>query len=313
MKLSYSDAQTALRCMKKYFYRKVLNLEPRTTMDYLDLGTYVHRLLAGTTKFDLKVEINANPLFFEDTKAEHLALLDEAFDIVSRHNEFWGTEKWEVLHVEESFETTLPNGHTVSYTPDLIVKDKDGQVWVVDHKTTTDSVPRELPFADLQVLVYLRGVRERYPEAAGFIFNYLRKKVPTQPRLNKTGPRKVNNLAVIDTDYDTLYFFLANEAPDLLGDGEHAGRLGELAGNNRFFYRQTVRVDDQTLDRAYADLVAEIELLEYAEGQGMVYPRSFVRIGQEACGSCLYKDLCIGELLGYDTGRIIREQYKERK
>lgn len=316
MKHSYSDLQTASRCLAKYYYRVNLNLEPRRAAEYFDVGTYVHKLLLAyyTGSVDdtlqaLKDQIAADGELFSDQRDEQLRLLDEALKIVLRYAlKYIEDTGWTVLHAEESFEYALGSGEMLTYTPDLVVRDTDGNVWVVDHKTTSDGVPRELPVADLQVLLYLSGIKEKYPECQGLIFNYLRKKNPTMPRLNKTGEPRVNNLNNIDTTYGVLRAFLEAEAPDLLDDPGHAARLEELNEYDRFFFRQVVRVDDATLKRALDDARGLIAIV-----RTQTYPRSFVSFGPTACQTCPYKDLCMGELLGYDTARIIREQYKTRE
>lgn len=315
MKYSYSDLQTAARCLNKYYYRNQLNIEPRQAAVYLDEGSYAHRLLLGhyTAGYsvaynDIHTEILRNGEFFEDQRQQHFAMLETAGDIVSRYIKASYGTNWSVLHAEESFEYELGSGDIISYTPDLIIQDSDEDVWIVDHKTTSDSVPRELPYADLQVLMYLKGVKKMYPDCRGFIFNYLRKKIPTQPRLNKTGDRRVNDLNRIDTTYEILHDFLFSEAPDLLEEPEHAARLEELKNNDRFFFRQYVRVSDETLEEATNDAAGIIGVLKTG-----YRPRSFVSFGPTSCQSCSYKDVCMAELLGHDVERVIKESYKTRE
>ncbi|NIT79248.1 MAG: hypothetical protein GWN58_12880, partial [Anaerolineae bacterium] len=62
-------------------------------------------------------------------------------------------------HVEEEFYVTLDNGSVLSFTPDLVVQDRNGFVWIVDHKTTTALPTGEQPFADLQATLYYAGVK----------------------------------------------------------------------------------------------------------------------------------------------------------
>jgi hypothetical protein len=213
--------------------------------------------------------------------------------------------------VEEQFFAQIAGtkGQVLSFTPDLVVSDKMGDVWVVDHKTTSFSQPAGFsPMQSMshQPLLYLSGVQAVYPETRGFVFNYLRKKVPTVPRLTRAG--EVADINRIDTTYEVLNQFLLREAPHLLERPAYQQRLDALLRHNRFFWRQTIYATPQFLAMGMAEVMDWITTMTYAATVDS-YPRSF-----QNCKQCEFAPLCHAELLVLPGVQMIRdEQYQPRE
>lgn len=312
---SFSDLATFQRCPQKYYYRVIENIEPSSwTGGALNEGTAAHEFLAGAYRGDdleyvavRLMEMWRTADMYDDDVVELTTTIARARSWVEGYTDYYGLDEWEILSVEESFQ-----GEHLSYTPDLIVRDWREDIWIVDHKTTQEVPTEHVAMADLQALSYFTEVSKKYDNCKGFIFNYIRKKTPTVPRLNKTGPRKVNNLARIDTTFQVLRNFLINEAPDLLDDPEHRQRLAELKDvGNRFYFRDTIRMDEHTAEFAELNLQKSLELLNQATSNEL-YPRVMVRAGMMSCERCPYLQLCRGELLGSDVRWIRDNEYKQR-
>jgi hypothetical protein len=284
-----------------------------------DTGDKNQALSAANDFFVVEAKkIEQDTTLFEEEKLELLDMTEESRSIVM--NYLMGDnipDDWEILHVEEEFIVLLDSGQTVTFTPDLVIQDGNGDVYCVDHKSTSDSVPDELPTADLQVLMYSAGLREMYPNFAGFIFNYLRKKLPTQPRLNTTKPKTqdwyaVNNLKSIDTTYEILRDFLVKNAPELLDEDSHKRRLGELYGKNKFFWRQQVPMTPAALDNALNEVRMKLNQINSSMEAGE-WPRNLVNSGHSTCDRCEFQVLCTTDLLGRNTELIINEYYEPRE
>jgi len=333
---SYSMTQTFSRCPRSFWYKYVCNLQ-RIRRDkamyqgslmhgglqeffiwYRDTGDSVKALLAAASFFQEQYSAVAeDPNLFNDEKDEWDGIIGDSEQIVM---DYLGgdniPEDWTVLHVEEEFVVLLESGDTVTFTPDLVIETRDGEVFVVDHKSTSDSVPEELPQSDLQVLMYSAGMREMYPNFAGFIFNYLRKKLPTVPRLNTTKPKaqghySVNNLNKIDTTYKMLRDFLMAEAPHLMNDDDHRRRLAELYGKNAFYWQGRVLVNSTAMDIALEEVRMKLNQMKHAAETGE-YPRNLVNSGYSTCERCEFQVLCHNDLLGRNTELVINEYYEER-
>jgi hypothetical protein len=231
-------------------------------------------------------------------------LLEEASDMLDRYLAWYADDEHEILHVEETFTTRTESGVELSFTPDLVIRDATG-VWVVDHKTTDRMPGPELPIGNLQAFLYSAVMREVYPDFKGFIFNYVRKKVPTQPRLTKTGDKRVADINRIDTTFEILRDFLMAEAPDLLTDPTHQRRLAELKDNNKFFWRQHIFVTDIMADQILEEVEFTTEMIELAIERN-IFPRSFLPYaGAQECDNCPFQELCVAELRGYNIEQVM--------
>ena len=331
--LSFSAIATYRRCPKKFFFREINDLQKIKKSTALYLGSEIHEMLkiyflalqqgkdydeAWWEVIDYKDTLGdweSYPDLFEDESIEQGVLAEEAFDIVQRYIKQADFTDWEILHVEEEFYITLDTGVVISFTPDLVVRDPSGSVWVVDHKSTSSLPTEGIPFGDLQALLYLAGVSSLYPETKGFIYNRLRKKVPTQPRLNKTKDKAsglyfVNNLNNIDTTYELLMDFLTRNAPELLADQRHALRIAELREDTgRFFWTETIYRNDE----AIATIVEEAaNTVEQANADTVFSRNLYEDNGWLSCSRCPFARICQADLLGWDITQILEEDYEVR-
>lgn len=330
MSLSYSDINTFLRCGKQYEYRSIRKLQRKRTDAVLRQGTAIHALLmngflALQREDDIMfgVEEQYGELLeevmvtmpFVDEREVALDMVADSFNIVQRYFDQADWEGWTVLHVEEEFSITI-DGEEITFTPDLVLRDPQGNVWIVDHKSTDTIDPAGVPFSSQQSLLYLAGVRAHYPETVGFLFNYLRKKLPTEPRLNKTktdGIYQVNDLNRIDTTYEMLLDFLRTEAPELLDHPRHRERLAELRDQtDRWFATRRVLTNEAALEQMVEETSWAVEAIHRAEET-----EQFIRVlrddrGYTSCSRCEFNELCAAELLDFNTEFVLRE-YEPRE
>lgn len=315
---SFSDISTFRRCPNLYKYRSVLNLQRQKQNTDLYQGTLVHEALmdyylGGNEEafwHEKMLEAKANPMLFSDELADQIIIIEDSADLVARYLEKYDDD-WEILHVEEEFYVTLAGGQVVSFTPDLVVRDRNGFVWIIDHKTTS-ALPKQDIYADLQSLLYYAGVQALYPELRGFIFNYLRKKRPTQPRLTKTGKLRVSDVNRIDTTYEVLRDFIQSNAPQLMDDDMHRRRLAELRDEERFFWRTQLVIGEEEVETVLREATVTLEWMEMAERMSS-FPRTFQEDrGYMSCGKCAFQRLCHAELVGWDADRVLEEDYEQR-
>ncbi|KKK67140.1 hypothetical protein LCGC14_2957040, partial [marine sediment metagenome] len=303
---SYSAINTYQRCPKLYFYKYVKNLQRNKRSVALTQGTDAHKFLqvfflalqqgrhvsgAWDEVYAYTDELAAanKELTFEDEHAEYVELLAETLQWIAGYCDQYG-EEWEVLHVEEEFLIMFETGEIITFTPDLVVRDRNGYVWIIDHKTTSAIPDSGIPFGDMQALLYYAGVQAIYPECRGFIFNRLRKKIPTQPRLTKTGDKRVADFKRIDTTYEVLRDFLVDEAPDLLNDPTHQQRLAELRdAPERWFWTETVYVNESTEEATLEDVAVVLGQMQ-ASKEITAYPRNLQEDrGYLSCGKCAFQ------------------------
>jgi len=314
---SYSQIATFRRCPKKYQFTYVNDIQQKKRPDALYQGILVHdalmtHYLGGDVDEFFAEKFSAaagNPTLFVDELADEVSIIEDSVDLVDRYLAKYDDD-WTVLHVEEQFFVTLDTGQVISFTPDLIVRDRNGFVWIIDHKTT-GALPKEDVYADLQALLYYAGIKAMYPELRGFIFNYLRKKRPTVPRMTKTGVPRCANLNNIDTTPELLREFM--RAHGLMDNDMHRRRLAELTDQERFFWRtQLVITEDQT-ETVLQEAATTIEWIEEAWSGLEVWPRTFQEDrGYMSCGKCEMQRICQAELLNWNVERVLEESYEPR-
>lgn len=324
IEVSYSKLDTYGRCPKLYEFKYIRNLQPKRQNSNLFRGITAHDMLRDwyllqrqfgkitvtpeefvarwiteywTSQEDLPV--------FADVLFDHQKEVEQMGTYVRRYLELGLFDDYEVLHVEEQFVIHM-NDDVITFTPDLVVRDDTGTVWIIDHKTSARRVDRDALDIKPQALLYYAGVRLFYEDVGGFIFNYIRKKVPTQPRLNKTGRKAVSYLATIDTDYKTLYDFC--EANGLLDDEPHKRRLAELRDEDTFFFQNTYYITPDMVDESLKDTKHRIELLKSSMKYEQ-FPRTIQPMN--GCKRCDFRDLCYTELTGGNTD-IVLEWYEPR-
>lgn len=327
MSYSFSDLNTFLRCPKQYEYKAIRKLQRIRKDATLHEGTCIHHMLMGGflamqrgDDWQTGVGEHANSLFaeadsaaaFEEVAREAEEMIEQCRQIVVRYFEQADWEGWKILHVEEEFTVNI-NDEPLSFTPDLVMEDPQGNVWIVDHKSTSSISPDGVPFSSQQSLLYLAGVRIHYPTAVGFMFNFLRKKLPTEPRLNKTRDKEsglyfVNDLNRIDTEFEILYEFLKTEAPHLLDDPRHRARLAELRDTDgRFFSTKRVLANETALEQIVEEAswtMADIEDASVTER----FPRVLQDDGGYlSCKRCEFNAICGAELLDLNTEIVLRE------
>lgn len=325
--ISFSSIDTFRRCPKRYEYREIWKIQKKEKATQLYQGILVHEALmtyylalrdgmgdgtAPVAEFfaDRYAAARENPVLFSDELADEIKIIEDSEDLVARYLAKWDDD-WEVLHVEEEFYVTLDSGDVISFTPDLVVQDRNGFVWIVDHKTTSALPTPDQGYADLQSTLYYAGVQALYPELRGFIFNKMRKKRPTQPKLTKTGRLRVANLDRIDTTYEVLRDYIMQYAPQLMDDDRHRRRLASLRDEERFFWREQVVITPEMVEAVLAEAQITLKYMDVSAETG--YPRTFQEDrGYKSCSRCPFYRLCQAELLQWDVETVLAEDYEPR-
>lgn len=308
---SYSELRLAQRCPKKYSYARVRNLQRRWPARPRRLGSWLHTLLdayhCGEDWLEVHAALTAEHREL-DLYEELVDLPEQAKAIMQGYVNHYGPPTWKVLHAEESFVASLGEDVEIGFTPDLVVD--EGGLWIVDHKSTV-SIPDPWDnMDDLQHLTYIAGLRQKYgSDLKGFIFNWIRTKPPTQPRLRKDG--KVIDVNRIDTTYDVLRQFAEDNGIEPYP--ELTEKLAKLHGDTRWFRRDHLIVPDEAVKTTIREVREWWYILEEHNTE-RVYPRVVLprSAGTASCKSCEFQPLCRAELLGIDTEGILLSDYEER-
>jgi RecB family exonuclease len=318
VKISNSKAKTFRRCPKQYEYKYVLGLRPKTRELPLERGTWMHSLLEAhyLSKSFLdyprweKVHKRNTKKFYAMFEEERLGLgdlPDECMRLMRGYLRTYEQEDrhWRTIDTEVNEYVDLPNGLRLNIVVDLIVEDHAG-LWLVDHKFrkrfSDTAVSMQL---DPQLTLYFWGLQQLgYRPIAGAIYNEVRTKPPTVPKLTKTG-RALERRANIDTDIWTYADAVKSHGFDL---ADYAGILRTIASrqHERFYRRTYLPKDDPVVLTHMRELVMTARQIAFAEREGQ-FPRTFN--GRLCPWDCRYKDLCISELHGGDIQSIIDSSF----
>lgn len=304
MRLTNSMVKTYQRCHRQYAYKYDQRLEPkRGSALPLKRGSWLHELLeAYYTTGDWRPrhkELTAefNRLFDEEKEMYgDLPAMCEAIMRSYQHHWREEDETWEIIAAEQT--VFVPMGkHELAFRFDLIIEDEFGR-WLVEHKSHK-SIPRsDYRFLDMQTARYVWGLNKigTYGQITGILWNYLRAKQPSIPKLNKNG---MLSKAKCDTD---LYTFVKAIRDYGMDPRAYKQRIEGLKAHNTFFERKRVPKPPQVAERLVREGLATANEIS----RGYIPVRSIQR---DCEYSCPYLDLCVVELYGGEADRVRKAKF----
>lgn len=305
MLITNSMMKSYNRCKRQWWYKFKRELVPQFSTQPLKRGTWLHELLeAHYTGFgwqkkheDLTGSFNR---LFDEEKELYGDLPTICGNIMRSYEYHYRKEDatFDVIAAEELVRVPLPHGHTLEFKFDAIVEDEYGR-WLMEHKSHRRIPSADYRFIDMQTSKYVWGLNKdgRYGEITGVIWNYIRTKEPTKPKLTKTGRL---SKARIDTDVLTFYTALEEYGLD---PRDFRDVLSRLKKHQTFFRRERVPKPTQVIET----LVKETVLVADEIAKGVKPIRSIERGCEFACS---YKDLCIVELYGGDADDVRKRRYR---
>jgi len=196
--VSHSEAESYLMCRRKHYYGYGLSIQRIVTSQALYTGTAGHRVLekfyrtlleAGETSQEqllawgpaydkalLEYELIVSEGYENQTNRANLweVLFDVEWGYL--HNEFMVSSGWTILAVEEEFSLVYDEENDSRYPMviDMIMRDLDGNIVVVDHKFVYDFYTPGQTDLQPQIPKYIGALRAmNYPVAYG-AYNMLR-------------------------------------------------------------------------------------------------------------------------------------------
>lgn len=169
-----------IRCPLAFHFAHNLNLkkiDDDSGEHHRSFGQAFHEALAVIyTKRDIKLAQKtmreAYSVQLDPTDLAKTA--DNACYVLEKYAEHYQWDQdWKVLSIEQ----TDWDGSYVGVTPDMVVKDRNDNIFIVDHKTTGRYLNFDY-FADYdpnsQITHYIKRTKDRYGHCDGFIVNAVR-------------------------------------------------------------------------------------------------------------------------------------------
>lgn len=338
MKISYSEIDTFNQCRQRWHYTYRQGLQPKEQAEPLTIGSAGHAALEAFYKgqdwhkalenwkdANTVAQIESPPVlpqseeedefYFESTVNDLGATVSLVEQIIERYILKWGEidRTWEILEVEKRFEIEILPGVTLVGVWDLILRDRDGNIWIMDHKfpgsTFRDFTSLEL---DAQIGIYQWAAQKMGYNALGFIYNQIKAKVPQTPKI-LAKPRKSPfggqiSIAEIDTDWDTYSAFVVmNGEHHLLSDYEQ--EMVPKLNKRQFFDRSYLYRSPVEIGNFHDQMTARVSDFERGQDTIFMVPQKF------NCQWCAFKGLCVETLKGQDISEMILNDFnvKERK
>src|SRR5688500_4738089 len=205
--INHSMLKAFRRCPKQVEFKYGRQLLPRIDSKPLTRGKWFHSLLEAhyvgrDWKKVHKAWCRRFSGLFDEEKEKLGDLPNEMYRLMLSYLWHYKMEgEWEVIEVEKIIEATLPNGMAFKGKVDMLIRDQYG-LWLVDHKThkiIPSLLSRRL---DTQSPAYLWACWENGIDVRGFIWNYIKTKAPSTPKMLKSGDRFSKKLG--ETDYYTF-------------------------------------------------------------------------------------------------------------
>jgi hypothetical protein len=313
--VSWSEIKTYQRCPKSHEYKYEERLVPRVKSRPLFMGNWVHAALEshyvqGDWTIGHQEYVKQWNQLFEEERNELRSrrgriVLKPFPEIVERIMKsylwYYRDEGWEVHAVEQKFEVETPlviGGvkQTFKGIIDLIVKDQEGLLWVVDHKTA-GNIPEPTSFhaMDPQLMLYPWAAKQAWGlNVAGIYYNYVKSKPPTEPQLLKSGGLSRRKIV---TDYPTYYRFLKTNGFD---PADFRAELAPLRRRSPYLRRYRYPREAVVTKSILLDALTVTKQIRTTG-------RRTRTITRDCATMCSYHDLCRAELNGLDT-TLMRKQ-----
>lgn len=227
----------------------------------------------------------------------------------------------EVLYTEKEFAVWVPDENGEPYHMvdgsgqvweiwlvgrlDMVVKDFDDRIWVLDHKTSKDRLDADILILDDQMTMYLWAAQQilKVP-LEGCYYNVLRKKLPKEPTMLKAGG--LSKAKDQDTTYDVYMQAILDNGLD---PADYEGILDILA-NKRTAFFERVKVRRNSHEIAMAGRMLLLEAIDMLNDP-YIYPSPT----RDCKWKCDYKDLCLAinrnDDVEYLKNALFRKREKE--
>lgn len=305
--ITNSQMRAYNRCHRQYWYKFDKGLVPKYSTLPLKRGNWLHELLevkylTGSWKKKHKELSQGFYAMFEEEREQYGDLPAITANIMRSYDYHWREEDSGliVIDAEQVIQVPLPHGHIMELKFDAIVEDEYGR-WLMEHKSHKTLPRSDYRFLDMQTAKYFWAINQdgRYGDLTGVLWNYIRTKEPTKPKMTK----KTNRLsrARIDTDVLTFYNSLIEYGLD---PHDFRDVLSRLKKHQTFFRRDRVPKPARVAETLVKEMVIVADEIE----KGVRPVRSIER-GCEF--SCSYRDLCITQLYGGDAKDVIKRNYRK--
>lgn len=322
------------RCPNQARYKYAERLKPKYVNEGdkpLRRGTWFHALLeehyAGRSWQERHRELCRDFSLLFDEEKDHLGDLPaEMLALMRSYLWHYGADKsdplhgWEVKGTELTMECAWPDSKdgkdVYRCRLDMMMHDPLWGLLIGDHKTHKTLPNTGFRLLDAASALYIWCAWENGYDVQGFLWNYIRTKAPTEPKLVYVGKKNEGlSKSVTDTDYPTMVRAIKKYGLD---PAPYRDRLRFLKSQrweagavqtSGFFRRDVLEKDEDMIRRVVAAAMLTRDRMHAYDWKAV---DAIERVPDRFCGSMCrsYVDLCQTELYGGDGKRLRRQLYK---
>lgn len=313
-RVSNSKLKTWRRCPNKFRYKYVERLRPKKRAIQLERGSWIHDLLqhhydGEDWKDRQNVLTKEFWALFEEEREDLGDLPSECKQIMRAYVRKYKNEdrQYRVVDSELDEIVTLPNGLQLNVIIDLIMEDSRGGLWAWDHKTRKNFDDDESMMRDPQLTLYFYALELMgYKPMRGVVYNEIRTKPPSIPKLIKTGGL---SKARIDT---TAEVYMAEIRKHDLDPSDYTDILQRLmrTKSDAFFRRTPLPKDPPVLKQMVKELSWSVNEMNRAIKKNQ-FPRTYDK--NQCKWDCEFSDICLAELYGGDPEPLIKQGFERSR
>lgn len=310
-RVSQSKIKLWRRCHLAYHYKYNMTLQKRLKSLPLFLGILVHEAIEDWLKGKnyknvFRKQSKEIKKLMEGERVDYVEQLALGKVMVEGYIALYDDDGMSPVEVELHVEVPMVDNIVFVGKVDSTQREDDnGRLWQMEHKTAAKIPDEKNRMADIQTLLYDWAMPiAGYEKPSGVIWDYLRKKIPTVPKLLASGD-ELSRAKNIDTTPEVYRKAIADNGFD---EDDYEDILKELDSRENSFYR---RIKLPVAKKAVAQVVEDfkstaiqIKLLGH-----IVKDRNMTK----DCSWCDYYQICQSDLRGGDTDFLIKKEFTTKE
>ena len=312
MEISQSKLKTYRNCHKAYDYKYNQNLQRKKKNSSLVRGLCIHEMIEAKANgkdpwetFENYVRDN-QPLFTEEDP-EYAGLVDMITTIMEGYFSYYKNDPLKPVIIngkaaEHPFSVELDKDIILTGVIDMIVEDPKLGIGIEDHKTHKILPTGDIAYSNIQSALYAWAMTQdqNLPNPKFMVWNYIRWKEPTKPKLLKSGKMSTS---VGDTTW-RVYRKALIEAN--LDPNDYKEMEEQLKGKESDFYiRQYLPLNKSIIENVKEDAISTARQIRDLKD---IKDRNI----NKNCSYCEFYSLCQAELKGLDSEMVKKCEYNER-
>lgn len=311
MKVSHSRVKLWRKCAEAHHLRYNEKLRRKRVSRPLAFGRLVHDTVEAYANGlnplkRLTYLVKRDDKMFRSQREEYGELVYDVTAIMTEYFDYYSKSDLEYVQYndkgsEHTFEVEIAKDITAIGKIDAYGKAKKLR-WLVEHKSGKNIPNEDQRWRQMQDSLYIRiGDMLGLPKVDGTLWDYIRSKSPTKPKVLKDG-------SISSREIDTLPIVVKDVLGKTTGERRYAALLKQAEANRQnYFQRIYSPVKKDVVDLMFKNFVASArDIADQGE------KRRELNVGFH-CGSCDYEPICRARLSGLDVDFIKAKDFTVSK